>query len=426
MDLTLKYGSTTQSAEIEDRRVIEQVASSAAVPIDDVGAAFEHALARPAGPALEDVISPGDRVLVMTVDHTRPNPSPILWPLMERIEGLGAKPEIMIGLGNHRAMTDKELDEFIGTRDVHQNDSRSPDQWRLGATRHGTPIEVSPVLREFDKRIVVGFIEPHYIAGFSGGRKMILPGCSSRAATTHNHFLTALHGPQLGILDGNPIHEDMLEAALAVGVCWLCDVVVNPDDSFHSIHCGDMIAAHLQGARVAERLYCHTIKEQADIVVCSPGGWPYDIDMVQGKKALAPALTCVKPGGAVILLAECEGGWGAAEPDWDLLSDRTCVAARQEIRQAVRDGRLERDWAACSPGLLFSRVVHDIPARLIVVSRLSDQLEDTYLEQASDLMAALGLAEERLGKQATIISIHEGRRGIARAAEGRRKRGLKA
>ena len=230
MELRFKYGRTEQIVDVSGERVIEEIALPSPEGIEDIPAALEEAMANPIGPSLEKVIDPGDRVALMTVDFTRPNPSPMLWPLAEIIEGLGAEWEICIGLGNHRQMTDEELEEFLGTSEVRQSDSRGP-QWQLGETSRGTPIEVSPMLEEFDKKIVCGFIEPSYIAGFSGGRKMILPGMSSYESITHNHFLVLTEGRKLGVLEGNPVHEDMIEAARAVGVAWVCEAVINPDDS---------------------------------------------------------------------------------------------------------------------------------------------------------------------------------------------------
>lgn len=423
MELSIKYGRGTQSVHIEDSRLVAQLGGGAYRAIEDVQAAVNQAIAYPVGPYLEEVVSHGDRVLIMTVDHTRPNPSQMLWPLAERVRALGGKPEVMIGLGNHRAMAPEELQRFIGTSEVYQNDSSGSDQWRLGHTTHGSPIEVSPVLEQFDKRMVVGFIEPHYIAGFSGGRKMILPGVASRQSITHNHFLTALHGPQLGRLVGNPVHEDMQQAAMAVGVDWICDAVVNPDDTFHTIWCGDLRAAHQAGVRAAETLYSQTVPRKADIVICSAGGWPYDVDMVQAKKTLAPAMECVKPSGVVILLGECERGWGASEPDWDLLRAETVLPTRRTLNSRLQQGRCERQWAPSSPGLLFSRVVHDVPARLILVCSLNDRLTDTYLETADTVAQAVELAQETVGKQASVTVIHDGRRALCRVAQDSAGRG---
>ena len=447
MALTLPYGRGTQSVDLDPGRLLAEVRILPASALADPAEAFGQAMSAPAGPRLEDVVRRGERVLVITVDHTRPNPSPVLRPLLERLADLGAKAELMIALGNHRAMTEGELEGFFGGGDVagpvrppspcglrrardwtartpaahvdppiHQNASREPGQWRVGVTRHGSSMEVSPRLREADRRLVVGFVEPHYIAGFSGGRKLILPGCASRATTTHNHFLTMLHGPQLGRLVGNPMHEDMLDAADAVGVDWTCNIVVNPDDSFHSIHCGDLVAAHEAAVAECERIYATTVPARADLVITSAGGWPYDMDMVQAKKALAPALQCVRPGGAVILVGECRRGWGATEPDRELLDAEAAVPARRRIEEQLARGVVERDWAACSPGALFSRVVHDVGAELLVVSELGDELRGTYLRPAPDLPTALRMAEEGVGTACSVIAIRDGRRAICRVA----------
>ncbi len=413
MELRFAYGHGEQVVEVADERVVEEMRLPSPEGIEDVPAALEATLADPIGAGLEDVVRSGDRVAVMTVDFTRPNPSPMLWPLIERIEGLGASVEIIIGLGNHRPMTAAELEEFIGTTAVLQPDSRGT-QWQLGQTSRGTPIEVSPLVRAFDKRVVCGFIEPSYIAGFSGGRKMILPGISSYESITHNHFLILTEGRKLGVLDGNPVHEDMTEAALAVGVDFICDAVVNPDDSYAAIVCGDLVQAHRAGATRSREIYEHTVRDKADIVICTSGGWPYDIDMVQAKKTLVPALECVREGGAVILLGECEDGWGGEEPFRRLLEGEDPQAIIAEMRRRLADGDVEWHWAPCSTGFLFSSVVHEKKAQLIVVSGLAADIEPTFAEAAPDLATALGMAEERLGPDASIIALHDGRRVICR------------
>ncbi len=414
MELRFRYGRSEQAAEVADERLIAEIRMPSREGVADAEAALDEALAQPIGPALRDVIRRGDRVALLTVDFTRPNPTQMLWPLVERIESLGARCEIVIGLGNHRPMTDAELDGFIGSHDVLQPGSRG-EQWRLGQTSFGTPIEVAPFMREFDRKVVCGFIEPSYIAGFSGGRKMILPGVASYEAITRNHFLTLLEGRKLGVLDGNPVHHDMTEAARAVGVDFICDAVVNPDDSWARIVCGDLEAAHREGALLSREIYEHHVQQRADIVICTAGGWPYDVDMVQAKKTLVPALECVREGGCVILLGECEDGWGCATPWPELLESEEPAAIIALMRRRLAEGDLAWHWAPCSTGLLFSSVVHDRGARLIVVSELAEELRPTFADTAPDLASALAMAEERLGPHASIIALHDGRRVICRS-----------
>ena len=411
MQLRFAYGRGEQAAEVAGTRVIEEIALPSPEGIEDVPAALAARLDQPVGPSLEQLIGPGDRVALMTVDFTRPNPTPMLWPLVERIEDLGASCQIVIGLGNHRPMTDAELDGFIGAHDVLQPDSNGP-QWELGSTDLGTPIEVAPFLRDFNKRVVCGFIEPSYIAGFSGGRKMILPGVSSSRSISHNHFLILTEGRKLGVLDGNPVHEDMTQAALAVGVDFICDAVVNPDDSYAEIVCGELVAAHRKGAEHSRRIYEHRVTRRADIVICTSGGYPYDIDLVQAKKTLVPALECVREGGAVILLGECEDGWGGEAPFRRLLEGEDPPAIIAEMRRRLRDDETDWHWAPCSTGFLFSSVVHERQAQLIVVSALNDELANTFADTAPDLPTALAMAEEHLGPAASIIGLHDGRRVI--------------
>ena len=242
---------------------------------------------------------------------------------------------------------------------------------------------------------------------------MILQTVSSLSPISHNHFLILTGGRKLGVLEGNPVHEDMTQAALAVGVDFICDAVVNPDDSYAAIVCGDMVRAHTHGAEMSRKIYEHTVAEQADIVICTPGGHPYDIDMVQAKKTLVPALECAKPGGAIILLGECPNAWGATQPLRSLLEE-DAPAVIAEIRRRLTDGETDWEWAPCSTGFLFSSVVYDKDAQLIVVSEMSDELTDTFADTAPDLEAALALAEKRVGQDASISALHDGRRVICR------------
>ena len=416
MQLTFRYGKGEVGIEVPDARVLDRIALPGSRPVDDVGAELTRALAAPVGLRLEDVVQRGDRVLLMTVDHTRPNPGAFLWPLAERIEALGATASVIAGLGIHRQMTAEELQSFYGTTEILQPDSRSADQWRAGTTSFGTPVEVCPLLREFDKRIVVGFVEPQYIAGFSGGRKMVIPSVASYDAVTHNHFLTLLKAKRLGILDGNPVHEDLMQAAEIVGLDYVCDAVVNPDDSIAAIHCGDWIAAHRAACEDSARIYRHAIPGLADIVIASPGGHPYDVDMVQAKKALVPAMDCVREGGVIILVGECRRGWGADTPDMSLLHAEEAPAKIAAMRAGIQTGRCEWHWGPSSTGLMFADVVLGRKARLIVVSTLQDELAGTIATAAPDLVTALEMAEETVGREAKVIAIGDGRRTVIGAS----------
>lgn len=416
--MRLRYGRQETGLDVPDARVVEIAHPPAAPPVEDIGAELARALVSPHGPHLSSAVRRGDNVLLMTVDHTRPNPSAFLWRLAERLETMGADVAVIAGLGIHRQMTDDELLAFYRTDDILQPDSRSADQWRIGVTSRGTPVEVSPHLREYNKRIVVGFVEPQYIAGFSGGRKMVVPSVASYDAVTHNHFLTVLQDRRLGVLDGNPVHEDMMEAAAMTGLHYVCDAVVNPDDTIASIHCGDWIGAHRAACADSARLYQAHVAERADIVITSPGGYPYDIDMVQAKKALVPAMECVREGGVIILVGECERGWGADTPDMSLLSPETAPARVAEMRQGIREGRCEWHWGPSSTGLLFASVVFGAKATLIVVSRLQAELEGTIAQAAPDLQTALQMAEEIVGANGKIIAIRDGRRAIVTVGDG--------
>lgn len=411
MELSFGYGRGEMTLKIAQNRLVDHVLLPSCEALSDVPAAVRQAMANPVGPSLDEVVRPGERVLLLTVDMTRPNPTPLLVPLMEQLDTMGVHTEVMIALGLHHPMSDAELDAFIGFHDVLQPDACG-EHVCLGVTDFGTPIEVDPRVMEFDKRIIVGFTEPTYIAGYSGGRKLILPGVSSNRAISHNHFMLVHRGRKLGVLEGNPIHEDMMQAARAVGVHWLVDAVVNPDDTLGAIHTGDVFAAHRQAARQSAAIYEYRVAQKADIVITSAGGYPYDIDMVQAKKALVPAMECVREGGVVILLGECEKGWGVCPPHFPLLDREAAPKEAARIREMVARDACDVSWAPCSAGFMFYSVVHEHGARLIIVSRIRDEWEGTFVEWAPDLATAMTMAEATVGANASVSAIPGGRRAV--------------
>ncbi len=411
--LEFAYGRGVQRAEVADERLLAAVRLRGQPALSDVRGAVERALAAPRGPRLEDVVRPGESVLVITVDHTRPSPRALVEPIVERLERLGARVEIMVALGNHRPMRREELRRHLGREDVLQSEPRGKAVC-LGETSLGTPIEVCARVMEFDRRVLVGFVEPSYLLGFSGGRKLILPGVASARAISANHFLSLSAGRVLGVLNGNPLSEDALEAARAVGVDWTCDAVLNPDDSVAGVYAGDLVEAHGAACAQCAEIYTTEVPEPADIVITSPGGWPYDVDFIQGKKALVPALECVREGGVIILLSQCAEGWGS-EAQYERLLER---AGPEEILRIAAEqrttGRCPYEWATCSTAFLFSAMYNEKRGELIVVSSMAQALKNTFVRTAPNLCQALRMAEERVGSRSSVVAIFGGRRAIVR------------
>ena len=302
----------------------------AAAELDDRslrGVALEQAFG---GDRLADRIAPSDRVLVVVPDATRASGSArVSRMLLEELGRIGvpdAQITFLVGAGTHRAPTPEEIVRIVGADvsrrvRVEPHDAFDTSAHALvGTTSRGTPVEINRRLLETDALILAGAIGLHYFAGFSGGRKAILPACASDRSIQANHLLgfdrTTLQrakGVESGRLDGNPVSEDMEEAAGMVGATYLVNTVVDVANRITAVYGGDLRAAHRRGC--AEYLAAHTVRarEKRSLVVASCGGAPRDVNMIQSHKALEHARVVLEDGGDLILLAECGDGLGRAD-----------------------------------------------------------------------------------------------------------------
>ncbi len=332
----------------------------------------------------------GGRVGVITVDDTRPSPRAYLHPLLSGIESAGASWEVVVALGRHRALAPEALDRHLGLPSATQSFWQPGDEpVRHGVTLRGTPIEVHPLLSRFDRLVLLGFVEPTYLAGFSGGPKLLVPGCASPTTISYNHSLIFATGPRAGTLHDNGVGADLREAAehvdpdaltLNLVTDWRGEVRAALAGGWHE---------HALAADLALQFALTVPHDAFDVVVTSPGGAPYDVDMVQTKKALVAATAAVRPGGTVILAGRCQNGWGAHQADRDALSPTgDAYIARLAERRAA--GFVDADWAAVSPGVMFWHVRRK--ARLLIVTEMSDELDDTVAESCVSLEEALHLA----------------------------------
>jgi nickel-dependent lactate racemase len=433
-------------------------------PVGDPAEELLFSLRDPVGPGLAEVIRPGDRVLLATVDRTRPSPRQLLGPMVKALEEAGARVTVIAATGLHRWMSAGQLAEHFGTADALQHDCDG-EMLSLGTTTRGTPIELNRVIGQFDKVVTLGYVEPHYLMGFTGGRKLLFPGLGSRRAVSTHHLMLAETGFQLGRLDGNPLHQDVLEMVGKLGVwpagpfAWTTNVVTNPDDSVVEIFSGHPLQAHVEACRLARRLNTTRVPSQCDIAIVTPGRVPAlraglseraSADLVQSRKALIPASRAVRPGGVLILLAQCAEGWAADEGSRPLLAESHPKAIIAELNERyVRRRRAlepsphplplgegkgegpaedvlrpdesgrgipEPDVEADSPAsytaaLVFSFILEFRSLEVIVVSELQG-LEDTFLLTAPSLAEAMGIAEERVGTLSSVGIIRGARRLI--------------
>jgi lactate racemase len=318
MKVDIAYGRGQLAVELPaDRTTLIQPACCAGV--DDEHAAVIQALDQPiATEPLRRWIQPQDRVCIVFSDITRATPNERIIPWLLRYLDFVPPDRIVLlnATGTHRPNTPSELASML-TADVASryrvvnHDASDPAQLiEVGRTRHGAPVLLNRWLVEADMRILTGFIEPHFFAGFSGGPKAIVPGVAGMATILANHNARHIGHPRatFGVLEGNPLWEDLRDAALLAGPSFLLNVTLNHQLQITGVFAGDLVKAHRLGADFVRRSAMQAVDAPFDVVLTSNSGYPLDLNLYQGIKGLSAGARIVKPGGLIILACECREG----------------------------------------------------------------------------------------------------------------------
>jgi lactate racemase len=325
MQVRFDYGREGLDVTLPDDLAVSVLEPAKGVPLAGPSKAVAAALAAPIGtPPLAELARRRRDAVVVISDKTRPVPyGVVLPPLLATLEGAGLTPErieILVATGLHRANTAAELAEMtspaiVARHRIRNHDARDQSQHRhLGRTERGTEIWLDRGFLAADLKIVTGLIEPHLMAGFSGGRKAVAPGCAGVEMMRSLHgaaMLESALGP--GIIEGNPFHAELLAVARRVGVHFLCDVTINRSRQLTGVFAGDLERAHAAGVRFVEQHVRADLDRPADVVVASAGGFPLDDTYYQSIKGMVAALNIVRRGGTVILAAALREGIGSAE-----------------------------------------------------------------------------------------------------------------
>jgi nickel-dependent lactate racemase len=298
----------------------------------DERAALLAALAQPiAAPPLASAISPRKRVCIVHTDITRATPNDRLIPwLLAELENAGAAREkitLLNGTGTHRPNTRAELEAILtpavvaNYRCVNHDCHDRSGHVQFGVTSSGVPALIDRHFAEADVRIVTGFIEPHFFAGFSGGPKGIMPGVAALETVMSNHGSRHIAHPNaaFGITDGNPLWEEMRDIALRVGPAFLINVALNEQREITGVFAGGLVAAHRAGIEFVRASAMQKVRAPFDIVVTTNSGRPLDMNLYQAVKGMAAAARIVKDAGTIILAAECAEGVPAGSPHERLL-----------------------------------------------------------------------------------------------------------
>ncbi|MBP1647432.1 MAG: hypothetical protein H6Q30_877 [Bacteroidetes bacterium] len=326
MKINLAYGQGGLDVEIPDRNLQKVLTPADIPPIEDPDAFLLHAIEHPIGsPSLSIVARNARSACVVISDITRPVPNKtLLPPLLRTLEESGVDREritILIATGLHRESNRQELDimvgsDILGRYHVVDHHARIPGEHQfLGYTRHETPVYVDRRYWEADIKITTGFIEPHLMAGFSGGRKLIAPGCAGEMTIKALHSPLFLEDPHCreGQIEGNPLHQELLEIAGMAGHDFIVNVSLNAARKITGLFAGDPLAAHAAGVEFVRRGVRATIPAPADIVVTTSAGYPLDLTFYQAVKGMTAAMPVLRKGGLLIIAAECAEGLGSAE-----------------------------------------------------------------------------------------------------------------
>lgn len=421
MHFSLPYGRGKLEGEIEDRRILAVVrnrnneGNRGKTETELVQEAVDHPIK---SSPLTGLAEGKKKIVILASDHTRPVPSRVIAPvLLRRLREAGSDPEItfLIASGCHRKMTEEELKEKFGEEIVkkekilfHDCDDRQ-NMVDLGTLPGGGRLMLNRIAAGADLLLSEGFIEPHFFAGFSGGRKSVLPGIASRETVYANHCSAFISNPNArsGNLEQNPIHRDMVFAAKAAGLRFIVNVVLDSEKKILGAFAGEPEAAHQAGVNFLET-FCKVKVQPAEIVVTTNNGYPLDQNMYQAVKGMTAAESVCREGGVIIMAAACADGVGGAGFYETFRKNRDAGRILRQI-ESVPASRTEEDqWQS----QIFARILEK--KRVILISEADrDIVEEMHMIPAGSLEEAVNIADRILGHPGDIIVIAEGVSSIA-------------
>ena len=414
MNIKLGYGTGFQSANVPEKNILKILKPNDVFqdggPASDGDAAsaggaaslVTEALACTIGtPPLGEIVNPGEKVAIITSDITRPMPTwQVLPTVLDELYSAGIAPEditLVFALGSHRPHTEEEKIKLAGSRaygEISCVDSNPLDCIHMGTTSRGTPIDITRAVAEADRRICLGNIEYHYFAGYSGGIKALMPGASTPAAIQANHSMMIDENACAGKLDGNPLREDLEEAACLCPIDFIVNVVLDEHKEIVYAVAGDVVKAHRRGCEFLDSLYKVKIPHRADIVIVSQGGAPKDLNLYQTQKALDNSRHAVKDGGTIILVGACNEGLGQRVfEEWITQAERP-----EELIARVKNDFKLGGHKAAAIAMVLKR------SSIKLVSEMdSDFVKSIFMEPYSDLQSAVDDALAQHGEGAEII-----------------------
>jgi len=414
MLLKFPCGKSFIQTDITEQR-LEVAVSHPSKPVADLREAVKQGITKPIQcKPLRRLLSKGDKVCIIVPDETRACPTKeILLPVLDELETceLGEL-QILIGNGLHRSMSKLEMVESLGEKLVKEYDvvnhsaSNERQLVNLGLkTSYGTPAVVNRAAAESDFLLGIGLVEPHFFAGYSGGRKTVLPAVAGEKAIFNNHSYKMMDHPKAsyGILEGNPVHLDMVEFMKFVNLSFIVNVTINSKGETTQVFSGNPIEAHRQAVDFLNGYVNVKLRDYADIVITSNGGYPSDRDLYQCVKGIATAERVVKDKGVIIIVAECRDGLGKHEEFKRLMKE---ADGPEQVLEEIKENEPFHDqWQA----QILARILKKANVIIVTDGVKHEVIREMMMEPASSLEEALDFAIKKGSrKKPKIAAIPEG------------------
>jgi nickel-dependent lactate racemase len=415
MRVHLEYGRTGLTVDLPDRNVVKCLRYRAQEPLSDPAGAVAGSLANPIGaPPLAELAQGRESACVVVSDVTRPVPNAVLLPpILSTLEASGIPRDrilIVVATGLHRPNLGEELAEMVG-REIAQgyrienHHGQEPSEHTyLGESPRGVPIWIDRRYVEADLKITTGLVEPHLMAGYSGGRKLVCPGLAALET------VKVWHGPQFlehanarsGVLADNPVHEESTWIARHAGCDFIVNTMIDEGRQILFVASGDMEAAFLEGVRFVEKVVSDTVPQPVDVVVTSSAGYPLDTTFYQSVKGMVAAMEIVRPGGTIIMAAGMSEGIGS--PAFERLFRENATI------EGFMDRILHTEYFVMDQWQLeeLAKVRRKAKVKVVTDGLAPDALSRLFVESAPTVEAAVADALAEYGPDARIAVIPKG------------------
>ncbi len=404
MKVSLNYGEEKLNLTIPDNNYSGTLSPKDVAPVPDPIYEVKLAMSNPIGSKrLKELVRPDHKIVIIVSDITRPSPSSILLPpILGELREVGIRNDqirIIFGLGVHRKHTEEEKKHLVGDNIYQQIkciDHDINNCVQIGITKRGNKVSIFKEVLEADFIIGTANIEYHYFAGYSGGAKSLAPGICSRDTISNNHKHFLEPGARAGVIQGNPVREEIEEIGEMKRIDFIVNAVLNTHKEIVKVIAGDVTKAHRVGTKFIGEMFSVCINELADIVITSAGGYPKDIDLYQTHKAMENASLAVKKGGSMIVVGECRDGLGEGNFADALMEGLTPHGLIEELKSNFVLGRHKASRIA---------KIH-LDSQVYLVSKLNESIKkNLFLKNYGSLEKAFTDTLIAQGENAKVLVI---------------------